>query len=208
MKRIDKYEILGPLGQGGVGTVYKGHDTLIDRDVAIKVLHEKALQDETTKKRFYREAQSAGRLSHENITIIFELGEDNGKPYIVMEYLEGDDLRSLLKAGVTLSLADKLSIASQICRGLHYAHERGVIHRDIKPGNVRVLPSGRVKIMDFGLARSPGCWRHRRSAATAHRPTRYARRKTSFAAPRRPAGWPLPPEHARPCRRLPRKGAL
>ncbi len=153
MKRIDKYEILGPLGRGGMGAVYKGHDTLIDRDVAIKVIHEQALQKETVKKRFYREAQSAGRLSHENITIIYELGEENGKPYIVMEYLEGEDLRGLLNASVPLSLADKLSIASQICRGLHYAHEHGVVHRDIKPENVRVLPSGRVKIMDFGIAR-------------------------------------------------------
>jgi len=153
MKRIGKYEILGQLGEGGMGVVYKGHDTIIDRDVAIKVVHERALKVPAIKKRFYREAQSAGRLSHENITIIYDVGEENGKPYIVMEYLEGDDLRGLLNAGIPLSLADKLSIASQICRGLHFAHEHGVVHRDIKPENVRVLPSGRVKIMDFGIAR-------------------------------------------------------
>ena len=113
MKRIGKYEILGQLGQGGMGVVYKGHDTIIDRDVAIKVVHERALDAPSIKKRFYREAQSAGRLSHENITIIYDVGEENGKPYIVMEYLEGDDLRRILDARVRLSLAGILSSAFQ-----------------------------------------------------------------------------------------------
>ncbi len=153
MRQIGKYEILGQLGQGGMGAVYKGRDTVIGRDVAIKVIQEQAINAPGIKKRFYREAQSAGRLSHENITIIYDVREEDGKPFIVMEYLEGRDLSEILKAGTSLSNQDKLNIATQICRGLQFAHEQGVIHRDIKPANVRVLPSGRVKIMDFGIAR-------------------------------------------------------
>ena len=153
MRQIGKYEILGELGRGGMGAVYKGRDTIIGRDVAIKFIHEQAINTPGIKKRFYREAQSAGRLSHENITIIYDIREEDGKLFIVMEYLEGRDLSEILKAGTFLSNEDKLNIATQICRGLQFAHEQGVIHRDIKPANIRVLPSGRVKIMDFGIAR-------------------------------------------------------
>ncbi len=153
MLQFGKYEILGELGRGGMGAVYKGRDTIIGRDVAIKIIHEQAINTPGIKKRFYREAQSAGRLSHQNITIVYDVREEDGKPFIVMEYLEGRDLSEILKAGTSLSNQDKLSIAMQICRGLQYAHEQGVIHRDIKPANVRVLPSGRIKIMDFGIAR-------------------------------------------------------
>lgn len=153
MDRIGKYEILGELGQGGMGAVFKGRDTIIDRDVAIKVIHERALKDASIKKRFYREARSAGRLSHPNITIIHDVGEEDEQPFLVMEYLEGSDLRRIIDSDTPLSDVQKIAIATQICSGLHYAHENGVIHRDIKPENIRVLPDGTVKIMDFGIAR-------------------------------------------------------
>lgn len=153
MQQIGKYEILGELGRGGMGTVYKGRDTVIGRDVAIKIIHEQVSDKLGVKKRFYREAQSAGRLSHQNITTVYDVREEDGQPFIVMEYLEGLDLSEILKAGTPISIRDKLNIATQICRGLQFAHEQGVIHRDIKPANVRVLPSGRIKIMDFGIAR-------------------------------------------------------
>ncbi len=153
MDRIGKYDILGELGHGGMGVVYKARDSIIGRDVAIKVIHDRALQDPSIKQRFYREAQAAGRLSHPNLTILHDVGEDEGRPYLVMEFLEGNDLRSMLKAGTPLTDLQKLSIAKQICSGLQYAHEKGVIHRDIKPENIRVLPSGTIKVMDFGIAR-------------------------------------------------------
>ncbi len=153
MERIGKYDIISELGQGGMGAVYKGRDSIIGRDVAIKVIHERALNAPSIKKRFYREAQSAGRLAHENITVIYDIGEEGETPYLVMEYLEGSDLRDMLNKGASLSNQEKISIAIQICRGLDYAHRQGIIHRDIKPENIRVLPNGRIKIMDFGIAR-------------------------------------------------------
>ena len=153
LDRIGKYDILAKLGQGGMGAVYKGHDPIIRRDVAVKIIHEHALEDPSVKPRFYREARSAGGLSHPNITIIHDVNEENGRPFLVMEYLEGDNLRSRLNAGPPLRNRQKLDIATQICRALLYAHEREVVHRDIKPENIQVLPDGTVKVMDFGIAR-------------------------------------------------------
>ncbi|GMQ82385.1 MAG: hypothetical protein BMS9Abin05_1836 [Rhodothermia bacterium] len=153
MDRIGKYEILEKIGQGAMGAVYRGRDSVIGRDVAIKVIQGNALNTADIKERFYREARSAGRLSHENITIIYDVGEDDGRPFIVMEYLEGEDLRSMLSPDANHTPEEKLDVAIQICQGLHFAHRHGVIHRDIKPDNVRVLPNGRVKILDFGIAR-------------------------------------------------------
>ncbi len=175
MRQIGKYEILGQLGRGGMGAVYKGRDTIIGRDVAIKIIHEQALNTPGIKKRFYREAQSGGRLSHENITIVYDIREEDGKPFIVMEYLEGRDLSQILEAGTPLSNKDKLNIATQICRGLQFAHEQGVIHRDIKPANVQVCPVGASRSWTSGLLRS----RRRRSRRPSPRPTRsWVRRAT------------------------------
>lgn len=152
MQRIGKYEIISELGQGGMGTVYKAYDTIIDREVAVKIIQEQAIKNPIVKKRFYREARSAGRLTHENITVIHDIDEENGIPYLVMEYLDGTDLRDLLQIE-PLSQEEKIQIAIQVCRGLKYAHDHGVIHRDIKPSNIRILRDGRVKIIDFGVAR-------------------------------------------------------
>lgn len=153
MQRIGKYEILSELGQGGMGKVYKARDTFIGRIVAIKVIQERGLDIPDIKKRFNREARSVGQLSHEAITTLFDAGEEDGRLYLVMEYLEGSDLDEVLLSGKQLSLEEKLRIVLQVCEGLDYAHSKGVIHRDIKPSNVRLLPNGRVKIMDFGIAR-------------------------------------------------------
>ena len=153
MSKIGKYEIVEELGRGGMGVVYKAHDSLMERDVAIKVISDGVLAMPEIKSRFYREARTAGQLSHENITVIYDVGEDGGKPYIVMEYLAGADLGTLLENGEEIPLQLKLTYAVQICRGLSFSHSRGIIHRDIKPGNIRITGSGKVKIMDFGIAK-------------------------------------------------------
>lgn len=153
MKQIGKYTVVETLGQGGMGTVYKGMDPYIGREVAIKMIQDQVLHVPEIKRRFYTEARSAGRLSHENITVVYDVGEDQGRPFIVMEFLSGTDLNMLMENHHPLSLELILSIAVQTCAGLYYAHQHNIIHRDVKPGNVRVLDNGRVKIMDFGLAR-------------------------------------------------------
>ncbi len=153
MKKIGKYEIKGELGKGGMGVVYKAYDPMIDRDVAIKVISEEALDLTDTLERFYREARSAGKLSHENIGIIYDVGEIEGKPYIVMEFLDGPDLRDLIDEKKPLTVMEKLHIAKSICQGLQYAHKAGIVHRDIKPENIKVLADGKVKIIDFGIAK-------------------------------------------------------
>jgi eukaryotic-like serine/threonine-protein kinase len=153
MERIGKYEIRGQLGRGGMGAVYRAYDTVMEREVAIKVILDIALDVPEIKERFYREARTAGKLSHDNITIVHDVGEDNGRPYIVMEYLTGSDLRTLLERQEPMSALQKIDIAIQICRGLAFSHSKDVVHRDIKPANIRILSDGRVKIMDFGIAR-------------------------------------------------------
>ena len=153
MERIGKYELREVLGRGGMGVVYRAYDPLMDREVAIKVILEKALDSSETKARFVREARTAGRLSHENIMVIHDLGEVEGKTYIVMEFLQGKDLRSIIDNKEPLTLRDKLNCARQVCRGLQYAHANLIVHRDIKPENIKVLRDGRVKIMDFGIAK-------------------------------------------------------
>lgn len=153
MKRIGKYEILDEIGMGGMGIVYKAHDPVIGRDVAIKVVQQRILDAPALRERFYREARSAGRLSHPNITTLYDIGEDGGTPYLVMEFLGGTDLGTLIRQRHTFTLEEKIDIGLQICRALQYAHQNSVIHRDIKPDNIRVLAKNRIKIMDFGIAR-------------------------------------------------------
>ncbi|MGB2959739.1 MAG: protein kinase [Bacteroidota bacterium] len=155
MEKIGKYKIVDELGKGGMGVVYKAYDPVMDREVAIKVILEMALEVPEIKARFYREARTAGNLSHENITIIHDVGEDEGKPFIVMEYLPGNDLRELLETNYPLTLLQKLEIAFNVTQGLAFSHSRDIIHRDIKPANIRITDDGKVKIMDFGIAR-PG----------------------------------------------------
>lgn len=153
MKKIGRYEILKEVGRGGMGMVYQAHDPELNRDVAIKVIPDAFKDDPEAIKLFKREAFVQGPLAHEHITTVYDVGEEAGEFFIVMEFLEGETLRRLLDRGVRFSLPQKLAIALQICKGLQYAHDRGIIHRDIKPANIQILPGDRVKIMDFGIAR-------------------------------------------------------
>lgn len=149
---VGKYEIFEKLGTGGMGEIYRARDPLIGREVAIKIIREQALKTPELKQRLYKEAQAAGRLSHENIAVVHDVDEQDGAPFIVMELLTGANLHTLIRSNADLSLAQKLDIATQICRGLQYAHSHEVVHRDIKPANIIVLENGRVKITDFGVA--------------------------------------------------------
>ena len=154
--KIGKYKIVGELGKGGMGVVYKGHDPVIRRDVALKVIHRRDLdpQDaESVLERFKREAQAAGNLSHPNIVAIYEYGEDGEYAFIAMECVVGKSLRDHLVGGYRPELRSFPEILVQLLEGLEYSHSRGVIHRDIKPGNVLVSEMGIAKISDFGIAR-------------------------------------------------------
>jgi hypothetical protein len=149
---IGKYRVQAKIGHGAMGEVYKAHDPVLGRFVAIKTISKGISPDKEAKQRFQREAQSAAALNHPNIITVYDFGEEQGTIYMAMELLEGDDLRELIEKKA-LTVADKLGIMEQICDGLAFAHGRGVVHRDLKPGNIHILPSGQVKIMDFGLAR-------------------------------------------------------
>jgi len=151
--KIGKYFVKRLLGQGGMGQVYHAHDPVIGRDVAIKIIYPQLATDPELTRRFLHEARSAGRLHHPNIVIIYECSEEKGVPYIVMEYLEGRDLNSIISAQEPMGLDQKLDIIRQACDALAYAHQQGVVHRDIKPSNIFVLKNGLVKIIDFGLAK-------------------------------------------------------
>jgi serine/threonine protein kinase len=151
VQKIGKYEVQAELGQGGFGKVYRAFDPTVGRPVAIKMLTTEGDRDLLT--RFRNEAAAAGNLKHKNIVTVHEFGEHNGRPFLVMELLEGQDLLQIIKDGVQLTLLQKMNIMDQVADGLDCAHRNGVIHRDIKPANIRVLPDGTVKIMDFGVAR-------------------------------------------------------
>ncbi len=152
LTQVGKYQIVEKIGVGGFGTVYKGRDPFIKRLVAIKTCQS---DDEEIKKRFFREAELAGNLHHPNVTTIYDFGvTEDGTPYIVQEFLTGEDLDKLLKRHVPISLHRKVRILIDVCEGLGYAHAAGIIHRDIKPSNIRILDDGSVKIMDFGIAKS------------------------------------------------------
>jgi serine/threonine protein kinase len=150
-EKIGKYEITGKIGSGGFGAVYRGRDPYIKRTVAIKTCQ---LNDEEIKSRFFREAELAGNLHHRHITTIYDFGVENGIPFIVQEFLSGEDLDKKIKRGDPVPMYRKVEILAAITDGLAYAHSAGIIHRDIKPANVRILDDGSVKIMDFGIAKS------------------------------------------------------
>jgi serine/threonine-protein kinase len=152
MTRIGKYELIEKIGQGAMGEVHRAHDTVLGRFVAIKTMSAGIGQNDDLRKRFHREAQSAARLNHPNIVTLYDFGEDQGKIFMAMELLEGSDLKDVIKLG-GLSLDAKLDLREQICDGLAAAHAASVIHRDLKPPNIHVLPDCKVKIVDFGLAR-------------------------------------------------------
>jgi eukaryotic-like serine/threonine-protein kinase len=154
-KKLGKYEIQGVLGKGGMGTVYKGYDPLIQRTVALKTVHSRLLEndDHNMLERFRNEARAAGRLNHPGIVAIYDYGEENGIAYIAMEYVDGCTLADFLKTHKRVVVADAVAMMLQFLDSLHYAHEQGIVHRDIKTANILITASGKLKIMDFGIAR-------------------------------------------------------
>ncbi len=151
LEKIGKYEISEQIGVGGFGAVYRGRDPFIKRTVAIKTCQ---VNDDEIKHRFFREAELAGNLHHRNITTIYDFGVENGIPYIVQEFLTGEDLDRKIKRADPIPILRKVEILTAIAEGLGYAHSASIIHRDVKPANVRVLEDGTVKVMDFGIAKS------------------------------------------------------
>jgi serine/threonine protein kinase len=150
----ERYELMELIGRGGMSTVWKAHDGLLDRTVAIKVLHEQFTQDEEYVERFRREARSVAQLSHPNIVTVIDRGEDQGRQYIVFECVEGENLKQLIERTGPLTVRGALLLALQMARALGFAHDRGLIHRDVKPQNVLLNEDGQAKMTDFGIARS------------------------------------------------------
>ena len=153
IKRIGKYDVIEVLGRGGMGVVYRAVDKQIGREVAIKTLTQGVAGDREMLARFYEEGRKTGRLNHAHIVTVYDLGEDNGIPYIVMERVEGDPLDKIIARDMPLSMMDRLRIIEEMCSALGYAHSNNVIHRDVKPANIFVQPDGKAKLLDFGIAR-------------------------------------------------------
>jgi serine/threonine-protein kinase len=154
MKATSRYRLERPLGHGGMASVYLARDTELDRPVAVKVLAENAAGDDGLRKRFVREARLAARLSHPNVVSIFDTGEDDGRPYLVMEHVEGETLAELLSRRGRLAPEEARGLALQAARGLAHAHAAGLVHRDVKPQNLLLREDGTLKIADFGIARA------------------------------------------------------
>ena len=153
--RIGEFDILRQIGSGGMGDVYLGRDSRLDRQVAIKVVRAE-VRDQAALDRFFREARAAAALRHPNIVTIYTCGQHDKQPYMVMEFVDGESLSEVIRQRRNLMLSDKLSYIEQVCAGLHYAHLAGIVHRDVKPANIMVDRQGVVRILDFGIARIEG----------------------------------------------------
>ncbi len=152
-RRLGKYELHTLIGEGAMGIVWKAYDTVLRRYVALKLLSSHFRKTKEMQERFLREARAAGAIQHPNIVTVYDLGDVDGQLFIAMELVEGRDLSDIITLREPMALERKLDLVIELLDGLHFAHQRGVIHRDVKPSNVRVVPDGRVKIMDFGIAR-------------------------------------------------------
>src|ERR1700751_4182881 len=152
--RLGSYELLAQIGAGGMGEVYQAHDTKLGRDVAIKVLPEAFAHDTERLSRFQREARMLAALNHPNIATIHGLEHSDGTHFLIMELVPGETLAERIKREGPVPLEEALKIAVQIAEALEAAHEKGIIHRDLKPANVKVTPEGKVKVLDFGLAKA------------------------------------------------------
>jgi eukaryotic-like serine/threonine-protein kinase len=150
----DRYELEELVGSGGMSSVYKAHDRLLERSVAIKILHEQYTGDDDYVERFRREARSVAQLTHPNIVTVIDRGEQDGRQFIVFEYVEGENLKELLDREGPLSPEEAIDVGVQVARGLSFAHSQGLVHRDVKPQNVLLDGDGRAKVTDFGIARS------------------------------------------------------
>ncbi|HJY35633.1 MAG TPA: serine/threonine-protein kinase, partial [Vicinamibacterales bacterium] len=150
--RLGPYEIVAPLGAGGMGEVYRAHDSRLGRQVAVKVLPASFAADQERLRRFEQEARATGALNHPNILGVYDIGTYEGAPYVVSELLDGDTLRARI-GNTPLPQRKAIDYAAQIAKGLAAAHDKGIVHRDLKPDNVFVTRDGRVKILDFGLAK-------------------------------------------------------
>jgi serine/threonine protein kinase len=150
-----RYELLGEIGKGSMGTVYHAHDSILDRDVAIKMMRTGPHVEPEIKERFYREARACARLQHPNIVTVYDLGESEGSAYIAMELLTGMDWRAAVRERHRFPLKGRIEFMAQVCDGLAHAHRSSVVHRDIKPSNLFIQENGQSKILDFGLARLP-----------------------------------------------------
>ena len=158
LTQLGRYQILETLGRGAMGIVYKAHDPLIERTVAIKTVGYAGLtpaEADEFKKRFFVEAKSAGRLNHPNIVTIHDVGYDDDVAYIAMEFIAGRSLREVIDSGVVLPPQRIAEIVGAVANALAFAHEQGIVHRDIKPANIMVLDNGHIKITDFGIALLP-----------------------------------------------------
>jgi serine/threonine-protein kinase len=153
---VSRYEVLEKLGEGGMGEVYRARDSHLDRIIALKVLPPERVKDPDRRRRFIQEAKTASALNHPNIVTVYDLGEENGLPYLVMEYVDGEALGTIIASRRDLTLVQKLDIIIQVCNALHCAHQHHIIHRDVKPANVILLANGNVKLLDFGVAHAAG----------------------------------------------------
>src|SRR5437588_9244 len=149
-----RYRLLRRIDRGGMAEVWEGRDEILDRPVAVKVLDPRLAGDEAFLERFRREAVSAARLAHPNVVATYDTGTDDGVAFIVMELVQGVTLRDLLRSEGPLSPSRAVAIAAQVADALDYAHRAGIVHRDVKPGNVLVCDDGRVKVADFGIAKA------------------------------------------------------
>ncbi len=154
VKLNDRYRLVACIGSGGMAIVYKGMDMLLERRVAVKVLRQRFASDPEFLERFQREARAAANLDHPNIVTVFDVGKDEDRHYIVMEYVDGPDLKTIIRQQGRLSVDEALDIATQVAAGVGHAHRAGIIHRDIKPQNVLLTRGGRAKVVDFGIARA------------------------------------------------------
>src|SRR6218665_3223890 len=158
-QKIQNYNVEELLGEGGMGTVYRATDTLLQRSVAIKILHPHLVRDTTFFERFRNEAILSAKLNHSNVAVLYNFLRDRNDNFMVMEFVDGMTLEKLLKQNGRLPLESVLKIMMQTLDGLHHAHEKGILHRDIKPANLMLTRDGIVKLMDFGIARMVGSQR-------------------------------------------------
>lgn len=150
----NRYQLLHTLGTGGMAVIYRAHDQMLERPVAIKILRQDFSDDQAFRERFRQEARAAANLSHPNIVTVHDFGFDDGQLFIVMEYVPGTDLKTMIKQRGTFGVEEAINLITQACEGIGYAHRAGLVHCDVKPHNMLVTPDGRLKVTDFGIARA------------------------------------------------------